>query len=200
MPALPRSPSPHWPRAATGSARGSLSFALFYKRAKTISFLSIVSALFAQNTRGGTKSVSRFLTLAPLFFTPLALSCEGIREGCALLHQSENHLLFFQSPARSLCVYPGCHPERFSIFQPANLPTFKGLTPLGATLTKNRGEGGLLTRLPQLRSPSDRQLASARAFLTSHSSRSNLRAKLSTHTAAACLQSPQSARSARGEP
>jgi hypothetical protein len=36
-------------------------------------------------------------------------------EGCALLHQSEAHLLLFQSLPHSLRVYPGWHQERLSI-------------------------------------------------------------------------------------
>jgi len=41
-----------------------------------------------------------------------------------LLHQTESHPLTFQSLAHSLCVYPGCHPER-SQFRPIQLPTCK---------------------------------------------------------------------------
>ena len=53
-------------------------------------------------------------------------------EGCALLHQSEAHLLFFQSSPHSLCVYLGCHQERFLLpLVNRNSP----LTSLDATLT-----------------------------------------------------------------
>jgi hypothetical protein len=50
----------------------------------------------------------------------------------ALLHQSEAHLLFFQSSPHSLCVYLGCHQERFLLpLVNRNSP----LTSLDATLT-----------------------------------------------------------------
>ena len=69
----------------------------------------------------------------------LALSLEG----CTLLHQSEVHLLYFQSLLHSLCVYPGWRPERFLRFwsgspQPSNLRPFQlsnALSPSSATLT-----------------------------------------------------------------
>src|ERR1700676_294960 len=48
----------------------------------------------------------------------------------ALLHQSEAHLVSFQSLPHSLCVYPGWHPERF-----LNPSTFSPLTPVESALT-----------------------------------------------------------------
>ena len=56
---------------------------------------------------------------APLSFTPLAPRRDGICQGftlfCALLQESENHLVSFNR-FRTLCAkHPGWHQERFSI-------------------------------------------------------------------------------------
>jgi hypothetical protein len=72
----------------------------------------------------------------------------------ALLHRSESHLLFFQSPAHSLCVYPGWHPSsapNFRLLTSAPVSPVESaltenapVTPLESALTKKTGGWGTL--------------------------------------------------------
>jgi hypothetical protein len=55
----------------------------------------------------------------------------------ALLRLSESHLLFFQSPSHSLCVYPGWHPERFPVFRSPLATRHSPLTSLESALTRS---------------------------------------------------------------
>ena len=146
------------------------------------------------------------LRSASLSLTPLAMSCEVARHALTLLctlappdrGPSPCFSIVSALFAKSIPVSPRALPKSFdNHFNGPSGP----VTPLDATLTKNRGGGIMLTRSLFVLPPSlGRPSAPTRASLTSDFSRSSLRAESSTDTAAVCLRSPQSARSARGEP
>ena len=67
----------------------------------------------------------------------------------ALLHQPESHLLFFQSPAHSLRVYPGWHQKRSPSLQTCRLCSLRTAVKSFRSNTYKKAGGGVPPRAPR---------------------------------------------------